>query len=147
MEATRTLAPRPKCNRGSCADLITHSALGFVRLCEAARLQCYARANAVAVGPLAHQPQLQPVIAVPALVPQKLRLLAVVGDQHVDISVVIEIGECRRAAYSRRQHGRPQSRRHILELAEHVAIHRLDFLHTPCLRERLRCYPARGRWR
>src|SRR5206468_9450945 len=55
-------------------------------------------ADGVAVAPRPDQTKLQRVVAVAAVVPQEIGRLTVVGHQHIEIPVIVDIRDCERPA-------------------------------------------------
>src|SRR6267143_2629281 len=90
--------PQTKMNPRIIRRHIAHSALGLLNVCDSLGGQLQRRAEPIAVGACTDQQNFQPVIGVPAIVAQKLRIIAAIVDGDVDVTVIVEISGGQAAA-------------------------------------------------
>jgi hypothetical protein len=71
---------------------VAHSTLGLLDLPEPFCNQCQRGSDTVAVGARPHQFHFQPIIAVPSVVAQELRIISAVISHDVEVAVIVVIG-------------------------------------------------------
>src|SRR6476469_2437143 len=82
--------------------LITHAAFALIVQNQISCSELHARADSVAIGLGPDQQNLQPVVRIAAIVAQKLRRLAIIADQNIELAIVVEIADRSTSAHARK---------------------------------------------
>jgi hypothetical protein len=89
------------------SGLIAHAALPLIVKDEISRGYFQSCTNAISIGPRADQQDLQPVVGISSIIAQKLRSLAIVVHENVEVAVIIEVADRGSPAHPRQLKIRP----------------------------------------